>query len=283
MPLLGAHMSIAGGLHKAFERLGRLRGQALQVFLFNQRRWGIPPLSAEAIQSFRMAWRASGEIAVAAHNSYLINLASQEAALWRRSIQGFAEELRRAEALGIPFLVTHPGAHVGAGPKAGLKRFVQGLDAAMTEAACSGVRVLIETTAGQGSSLGGSFQEIAWILEHSDYGSGLGVCFDTCHVFAAGYDLRGSENYEATMELFHTTIGLERIAWFHLNDSRGDLGSRVDRHAHIGKGRIGREGFRALLRDPRFRGHPMVLETPKGKDLREDRRNLRVLRRLLSA
>lgn len=283
MPLLGAHMSIAGGLHRAFERLEKVKGEALQIFLFNQRRWLLPPLTQEAVAGFRAAWAISGQIPVAAHDSYLFNLASPDPALWRRSIEGLAEELRRAEILGIPVLVAHPGSHVGAGSMAGLERFVQGLDRAIEEAGCTGVRVLIETTAGQGSSLGGSFEEIRFVLERSRHSAGLGVCFDTCHVFAAGYDLRDEETYMATMELFHRTVGLERIAWFHLNDSQGGLGSRLDRHAHIGKGAIGKEGFRALLNDSRFLNHPMVLETPKGYDLREDRRNLRVLRSLLNA
>lgn len=282
MPLLGAHMSISGGLHLAFQRLRKVKGEALQIFLSNQRRWTAPNLSEQAVEEFRRAWERAGWIPVAAHDSYLINLASPDPHLWMRSIQAFARELRRAEALGVSFLVAHPGAHLGTGPDKGLKRFVEGLDAAMEEACCERVRVLLETTAGQGTSLGGSFEEIGWILSHSHYGPRLGVCFDTCHVFASGWDLRSQAGYAATMEAFHRVVGLERIAWFHLNDSKMELGSRVDRHTHIGRGLIGLEGFKSLLMDPRFQNHPMTIETPKGKDLRQDKRNLAALRLLLS-
>jgi deoxyribonuclease-4 len=276
-------MSVSGGLHKAFERLGRVKGQALQIFLLNQRRWVAPELTGQAVSEFRRAWERAGWIPVAAHDSYLINLASPDPALWVKSLQSLAAELRRARALGIPFLVVHPGAHVGAGAEAGLRRFVHGLDAAMEEASAEGVRVLVETTAGQGTALGGSFEEIGWILAHSRHGHRLGVCFDTCHVFASGWDLRTEDSYMTTMEALDRIVGLGRVAWFHLNDSKTELGSRVDRHAHIGQGRIGLGGFKALLRDPRFQDHPMVLETPKGPDLREDKRNLARLRCLLTA
>lgn len=283
MPFLGAHMSISGGLPRAFQRLEELKGEALQIFLSNQRRWALPALSREMRDEFLKAWHRAGRIFLAAHDSYLVNLASPDSCLWRKSIRSFARELRMAETLGIQFLVTHPGAHLGAGVQAGLRRFVQGLDAAMEEACCLQVRVLVETTAGQGTSLGATFEEIGWILANSRYGHRLGVCFDTCHVFASGQDLRDEAAYSATMEAFHSIVGLERIAWFHLNDSRGQLGSRLDRHAHIGQGNIGLQGFRNLLRDPRFQNHPMVLETPKGKDLQEDKRNLARLRLLLNA
>lgn len=283
MPLLGAHMSISGGLPKAFERLRKLRGEALQIFLFNQRRWTIPALTEECLREFHEAWERTGRIPVAAHDSYLVNLATPEPSLWRKSLETFALELRMAEALGISSLVAHPGAHVGAGVEAGLRRFVEGLDAAMEESSTEGVRVLLETTSGQGTSLGASFQEIGWILDRSKYGSRLGVCFDTCHVFASGWDLRDEAGYALAMETFQREVGLERIAWFHLNDSKTQLGSRVDRHTHIGRGQIGLKGFRNLLKDPRFQNHPMIIETPKGKDFREDKRNLTALRSLLSA
>ncbi|MEJ5376891.1 MAG: deoxyribonuclease IV [bacterium] len=283
MALLGAHVSISGGLSKAFQRLERLNGKAMQIFLFNQRQWSLPALSEKSLEDFRQAWEKAGHIPVAVHDRYLVNLASWEQGLWRRSIKALVLEIQMAQALGIEFLVAHPGFHVGKGVEAGLRRFVKGLDAALEEADPGQVQVLIETTSGQGSSLGSTFEEIAWILARSRYGSRLGVCFDTCHVFASGWDLRDEESYAATMEAFQGTVGLERIAWFHLNDSAAPLGSRLDRHAHIGLGHIGLEGFRALLGDARFRNHPMVIETPKGKDLQEDQMNLTTLRSFLSA
>jgi deoxyribonuclease-4 len=283
MPLLGAHMSIAGGLHLAFARIREVRGEALQIFLRNERRWETRPLTPEAVASFRRSHEESGKLPVAAHDSYLINLAAPEPAGRDRSIDAFAEELGRGEILGISFLIAHPGSHVGQGAEAGLKRFVQGLDRAIAASSTASIAVLLETTAGQGTNLGSSFEEIAFILARSRYGRRLGVCFDTCHCFAAGYDLRTPETYEETMRRFHKVIGLDRLKYFHLNDSKGELGSRLDRHEHIGKGKIGLPGFELLLKDARFRDHPMVLETPKGKDLKEDKKNLRVLRSLLVA
>ena len=276
-------MSIAGGLHQAFERLRKVRGEALQIFLFNQRQWRVPELTQDQVSRFLRAWEEGGFVPVAAHDSYLINLASPDDELRNRSIEAFAEELRRCKLLGIRYLVAHPGAHCGMGREAGIERFVLGLDKAMEMAEGEGVRVLIETTAGQGTSLGGSLGEISAILRGSRFGELLGVCIDTCHLFAAGFDLGKRDGYNATIDALQETIGLHRILWFHLNDSKGELGSRIDRHAHIGKGKMGLEAFRHLLNDPRFKDHPMVLETPKGKDLKEDRRNLRVLRSLLNA
>jgi deoxyribonuclease-4 len=280
IPRLGAHMSIAGGLHLAFGRLSQVEGEALQVFLRNERRWQTAPLTEEAVARFREAHEETGRLPIAAHDSYLINLAAPDPLLQERSMAAFADELERAEALGIPFLVTHPGSHLGQGVEAGLERFVQGMDRAIALSRTSSVLVLIETTAGQGTNLGSTFEEIAFILGRSHNGDRLGVCLDTCHCFASGYDLRTPEVYEETVRLFERTVGLERLKFVHLNDSRGDLGSRLDRHEHIGKGKIGLAGFQLLLNDLRFREHPMVLETPKGKDLKEDKRNLKVLRSL---
>jgi deoxyribonuclease-4 len=281
MPLLGAHMSIAGGLHLAFARIREVKGEALQIFLRNERRWEMRPLSREAVSRFRRAHEESGNLPVAAHDSYLINLAALDPVVRNRSINAFAEELRRGERLGISFLVTHPGSHLGQGVEAGLERFVWGMDRAISASSTSSIAVLIETTAGQGTNLGATFEQIASILGRSRHGHRLGVCFDTCHCFAAGYDLRTPEAYEETMRRFHNVIGLERLKYLHLNDSKGELGSRLDRHEHIGKGKIGLAGFELLLKDARFRDHPMVLETPKGKNLTEDRKNLKVLRSLL--
>lgn len=281
MPLLGAHMSIAGGLHLAVERLRRVGGEVLQIFAKNQRQWKGPDLDVEAIARFQRAWMEAGRFPVAVHDTYLVNLASPDETVQQRSIEAFADELQRTARLSIPYLVAHPGAHVKGSLEAGLSRFIHNLDRAIDLSQTGEVMVLIENTAGQGTQLGSQFEEIAHVLQTSRYGSRLGVCFDTCHGFAAGYDLRTAATYRATFARFHQTIGLQNLRFFHLNDSRKDLGSRVDRHEHIGKGRIGLEGFRYLLNDPRFRNHPMVLETPKERGIEKDVENLQVLKGLL--
>ena len=276
-------MSIAGGLHLAFTRIRKVKGEALQIFQSNQRQWKTPPLTAEMIENFRLQWQKNRSIVVAAHDSYLINLAAPDQITVEKSVTAFADELVRAAVLEIPFLITHPGSHRGQGVEAGLESFVHNLDSAITLSKTSTVSVLIETTAGQGTNLGSKFEEIGFILRESRYRDRLGVCFDTSHAFAAGYDFRTPETYAETFSLFDQIIGLQRLKFFHLNDSKRLLGSRVDRHEHIGKGEIGLKGFRLLLNDPRFQNHPMVLETPKGKDLKEDRRNLKVLSSLITA
>lgn len=283
MPLLGAHMSIAGGLYKAFERLKQIRGEALQIFLYNQRQWDPPVLKESDIEMFRAAWEKAGPIPVAAHNSYLINLASPDTKVREMSIWAFSEELRRAYRLGIKYLIAHPGNHCGLGIRTGLERFVLGLDEAISKAEPEGLMVLLETTSGQGTSLGGSPEEIQFILERSNFSKMLGVCLDTCHLFAAGWNFADEQGYASAMDAMDRAFGLKHVKWLHLNDSKTELGSRVDRHQHIGKGHIGINGFRLLLNDERFRSHPMVLETPKGKNLKDDCRNLKVLRRLLTS
>ena len=282
MPLLGAHMSIEGGLHQAFARIGQVKGESLQIFSKNQRQWHVPPLQASEIKLFNEAWSKWGMGPVAVHDSYLINLANPDDKKAGRAVSAFAEEIRRAGQLGIPHLIMHPGSHVGGGLEKGLAQLTANLDRAFAQADdAPSVMVLLETTAGQGTGLGASFEELAHIISHSKYSDRLGVCFDTCHVFAAGYDIGTREGYTKTFAEFDTIIGLKRLKFFHLNDSKKGLGSKVDRHAHIGKGEIGLEGFRLLMNDPRFSNHPMVLETPKEKDLKEDIENLRVLRGLV--
>lgn len=283
MPLLGAHESVAGGLHLAFARIASVGGEALQIFTRNQRQWLAPPLTAEEVALFRRHWKEAGGLPVASHASYLINLGGGRPAQAERSVRAFAAELERCDSLGIPWAVIHPGSHGGAGIEAGLANVVRNLDRVFELAGKgSAVTVLLETTAGQGTGLGSRFAELAWIIGRTRFPERLGVCFDTCHVFAAGYDLRTDAAYAATMAEFDRTVGLERLRFFHLNDCRKDLGSRVDRHEHIGRGLIGLEGFRLLLNDRRFAAHPMTLETPKGDDLAEDRENLRLLRSLLA-
>jgi deoxyribonuclease IV len=282
VPLLGAHMSIAGGLHLAFTRIQEVQGESLQIFLSNQRQWRTVPLTSQMVEDFRQQWKENGYMPVAAHDSYLINLAAPDPTTLEKSVAAFADELERAAALEIPFLITHPGSHRGAGVEAGLERFVENMDRAITRSKTSTVMVLIENTAGQGTNLGSTFEEISFIISKSRYGEGLGVCFDTSHAFAAGYDIRTRVTYEDTLSRFDQIVGLEKLKFFHINDSKRPLGSRVDRHEHIGKGKIGLAGFRLLLNDPRFQHHPMVLETPKGKELEEDKANLRVLRSLIA-
>jgi deoxyribonuclease-4 len=274
-------MSVSGGVHLAFERLAIVEGEALQIFTANQRQWQVKKPGPEEAELFKEARKAAGSPPVASHDSYLINLASPKAETENKSLGALAEELRRCAALEIEYLIMHPGSHLGEGIEAGIERFTANLDRAV-EAADSGgqVMILLEITAGQGTNLGSSFAELAGIIAQSRYPLGLGVCFDTCHAFAAGYDLRTPETYQRTMAEFDAEIGLDRLRFFHLNDATKELGSRVDRHAHIGQGRIGTAGFRNLVNDPRFAEHPMVLETPKSADLHEDRENLAVLRGL---
>ena len=282
MPRFGAHMSVSGGLALAFDRLAEVDGEALQIFTANQRQWLPKVPGAAEVAAFKARWARSPGVPVASHDSYLINLASPREETAAKSIQAFAAELQRCAALAIPYLTMHPGSHLGQGIEAGLARFTGNLDLALTQADTGQqVMVLLETTAGQGTNLGAGFEELAAIIAASRYPERLGVCYDTCHTFAAGYDLLSPEAYRKTMAEFDRVIGLERLKFFHLNDAIKGLGSRIDRHTHIGQGAIGLEGFRNLVNDPRFADHPMVLETPKSDDLHEDRENLEILKGLL--
>jgi len=273
-------MSIAGGLHMAFEHIQAVNGTALQIFTRNQRQWKIVPLAEYDIQLFGVAWEQWGNYPIAAHDSYLINLASPKDEQIDRSRLSFAEELRRIEALNVPYLVTHPGSHLGEGVDAGIERYVTNLDRAIEASGTEKAMVLLETTAGQGTNLGSTFEELAAIIAQSRHPHRLGVCYDTCHTFAAGYDIRTPETYAATFASFEKTIGLDRLKFFHMNDTKNEFDSRKDRHEHIGKGAIGLDGFRNLMQDTRFADIPKVLETPKDKDLKDDVRNLKILRKL---
>jgi deoxyribonuclease-4 len=281
-PRLGAHMSIAGGLPEAVRRARAVEATALQVFVKSANQWRARPFAEGEVEAFRAAVREAGlGEHLTAHSSYLINLASPDAILWERSLQAFVEELRRCTALGIGLLILHPGSHMGAGAEAGLERLTRALDRALDASGTEGTRVLLEITAGQGRCLGGSFEEIATVLDGVRERERVGACFDTCHALAAGYEFRDADSYAQTFARLDATIGLSRLRAFHLNDSRGALGSRLDRHAAIGRGEVGLEPFRLLLNDRRFRGLPMVIETEKGEDLAEDRENLAVLRSLV--
>lgn len=277
---LGAHESIAGGVHRAFDRAQSVDCDAVQIFVRPNRSWAVPPLTEEGIAFFRARAAETGIRPVVAHASYLLNLASPKDDLWHRSIDTLIIELERCDALGVRWLVLHPGAHVGTGEKAGLTRMAQALGDVHSATPGLRARILLETTAGQGTRLGHRFEHLAWLLDHTVEGERLGICLDTCHVFAAGYELRTPKGYAATIETFDHTIGLGRLKAVHLNDSKGELGSRKDRHEHIGHGHIGIAGFRQILNDPRMGRLPGLLETPKSEDLHEDRRNLSVLRTL---
>ncbi|MCI0407240.1 MAG: deoxyribonuclease IV [Acidobacteria bacterium] len=279
--LLGAHMSIAGGIDLAPIRGKEIGCQTIQLFTKSSNQWRARPLLPDEIERYQANLRAAEIAPAVAHDSYLINLASTDPELHRKSMAAFLEELERAEALGIPYLVTHPGAHMGAGDESGLRQVVNSLRELLKQTKGYRVQVVIETTAGQGTSLGYRFEQIAALLDQIGLPERTGVCLDTCHVFAAGYDIRTPEGYANVLGAFDTVVGISHLRVIHLNDSKKELGCRVDRHEHIGKGAIGLEAFRCVLTDPRLRGVPMILETPKDDDfVVADRRNLATLRRL---
>ncbi len=237
--------------------------------------WSGKPYSAGEVARFR-----ERTVPVFAHSTYLINLAATNPVFLRRSIASLVDEVKRAAQLGVPFIVMHPGSHMGAGEEAGLRRVAQSLDAVFAKTSKLPVQIALETTAGQGTNLGYRLEHLAEIFSSVKQPDRLAVCVDTCHVFAAGYDIRTAAGYRKLVRELDRLIGCERVAAFHLNDSKTPLGSRVDRHEHIGKGHIGLAGFQHVLRDRRWRGVPMVLETPKSDDLHEDVENLRILREL---
>jgi deoxyribonuclease-4 len=282
-PLLGAHMSIAGGVGNALIDGKKVECDAIQIFTKSSRQWTAKPYSKEEIAQFHANRKETGITSIVAHDSYLLNLGSPDAGLRKRSIAAFIDELERCEVLGVSNLIAHPGAHVGAGELAGIKAIAKSLDE--VHKACPGfkAKVTLEITAGQGSNLGYRFEQIGEIIDATKASDRLRVCFDTEHAFAAGYDIRTKEGYERTFSEFDEAIGLDRLAAFHLNDSKKEFHSRVDRHEHIGKGFIGVVAFRMLMNDKRFWGLPMCLETPKGPDLKEDRENLALLRSLLES
>ncbi len=276
--LLGAHVSVAGGLEKAFAR-GLASGcAALQIFTKNANRWQVKPITDTEAAAFGQAWLASGIGPVMAHDAYLINLASPKDDVWEKSKNALRDELVRCAQLGITNLVMHPGAHLGTGVEVGLARIRTAFREILPDSPPE-VRLLLENTAGQGSYFGGDFAHLGALLEAFD-GNRFGVCFDTCHAHAAGYDLATAEGYAQTMAEFDRLVGLEQIKAFHLNDSLKPCGCKVDRHAHIGQGTIGRDGFACLMQDQRFVEIPMVLETPKGDQDEMDSVNLALLREL---
>lgn len=280
-PLLGAHMSIDGGIHTAFERGMRVGCTTMQVFVKNNNQWSARPLSGTDIASYKTAEAKATIAPVVAHAAYLINLCSTNRSVLARSRAALVDELQRCEVLGIKALIVHPGSHGGAGEEAGIQRIAESLN--ICHERTKGLRVFtaLETTAGQGTAVGYRFEHLRAILDLVENPARMRVCIDTCHLFAAGYPIHTESGWTSTMEEFAATIGVERLVAVHTNDSKKELGSRVDRHEHIGKGRIGRTCFRMLMNDPRLHSIPKILETPKGEDMREDRRNLRYLRLLV--
>jgi deoxyribonuclease-4 len=278
--LIGAHLSTRGGLHTAFERAAIIGADSAALFAKNSNQWKGKELTPDACALF--AEKRSLQ-PVLTHASYLINLATTNPEFHRKSLAAMADELDRAERLGIHAVVLHPGAHLSAGVAAGIDQIARSFDQIHATLPEHKVVTLLETAAGQGSCLGCTFEELGRIISLVDDKSRLGICIDTCHVFAAGYEIRTPEGYEAMVEEIETHVGIDNVGAFHLNDSKRPLGSRVDRHQHIGDGEIGLEAFRMLLNDSRFDGIPKLIETPKNEDHSWDIRNLRTLRSLLSS
>jgi deoxyribonuclease-4 len=281
--MLGAHMSIQGGLDLALQRGQDAGCDAIQIFSKSSNQWRAKPLQAEEIARFKKKRDETGVTPAMIHSSYLINLCTPKDEDWHKSIDAFYIEMERAEALEIPYLVLHPGAHLQSGEEAGIARAAQALNKLHERAEGFQMKILIELTAGQGTCIGHRFSHVGGILEQVKEDSRVGICFDTCHVFAAGYDFRTREGYEETMALFDKEIGLSRLCAFHINDCKKELGCRVDRHDHIGQGKMGLAPFSHLMNDARFAGLPMILETPKGADCEEDKVNLATLRGLIHA
>ncbi|HET7695864.1 MAG TPA: deoxyribonuclease IV [Vicinamibacterales bacterium] len=290
MPRLGAHLSIAGGLPRAVDRAEASGCTALQIFTKSAGQWRARALPPDEIALFKRRVRQTGIKPVVAHNSYLINLAAADPALRARSIESLCDELDRAEALGLDGLVMHPGAFTSGTEAEGLRLIADGLARILDARPDARTRILLEHTAGQGTNLGHRFEHLAEIIERLHGSRRIGVCLDTCHLIAAGYDITSAAGYDETFRQFGRIVGLARLKAFHLNDSKKPCGSRVDRHEHIGKGCLGLDPFRRILNDPRFAKLPMLLETPKvdtaatrrASDVDPlDRMNLDALRRLL--
>ncbi len=281
-PRLGAHMSIAGGPANALTRGHSIGCDTIQMFTRNANQWRAKPLEEADIAAFVSARASTGIEPVVAHSSYLINLGTADDDLWARSQAALLDELERCAALGIDRYVLHPGAYTDSDEASGLMRVAEALTVAFDAPASGTVRVLLETTAGQGTSLGASFEQLAWLLDHLAAPERTGICFDTAHAFAAGYDLRTPEAYASTWRHFSAVIGLQHLGCIHLNDSKRPLGSRVDRHEQLGQGSIGVDAFRQLMNDSALRHVPMILETPKGEEMLEDVQNLALLRSLLT-
>jgi deoxyribonuclease IV len=284
MPILGSHLSIAGGYYKAVEAAHAVGCDCVQLFTKNNNQWRAKPISPEEVSQFRDALASKKISHPLSHASYLINMASPDIELWQKSVEAMVVELQRADQLGIPYVVVHPGSHTTGTEEEGIALIVKALDEIAAQTKNLAAIPLLENVAGQGSNLGWKFEQLGAMLDGVKDKSRLGVCFDTCHAFAAGYPLGTPEDYKSTWKQFDSAVGIELIKAFHLNDSKRELGSRVDRHEHIGEGEMGLEPFRLLLANKRFRKVPMYLETAKEKNAAGeewDAVNLRVLRGLV--
>ena len=283
MSILGAHMSITGGYFRAVEAAASEGCDCVQIFTKNNNQWRAKPLVNEDIERFSETLTRLGITHPISHDSYLINLASPEAILWKKSVDALVVELDRASRLQIPYVVAHPGAYTSSSEAAGIKQIARGIDEVHRQTKKLSAEILLETTAGQGSNLGWQFEQLGAILEKVKNPDIVGICFDTCHVFAAGYAMEAEKEYRATMQKLDRAVGLKKVLAFHLNDSKTPLGSRVDRHENIGKGHLGLAPFRHLVNDRRFKKIPMYLETPKGPrgNSTWDKANLRALRKLI--
>ncbi len=277
--LLGAHISIAGGIDQAIYRGESIGCTAIQIFTKSNRQWFGKPLTQENINAFKQAWKQSNIQSVITHASYLINLGSSNPETVSKSAKALSDELKRCDQLGIPYLVLHPGSHGQNSEEHALQQVAQQLDEVF-KATPGKTTILLETMAGQGTNLCHRFEQIASIYQSSNYKDRLGVCLDTCHIFAAGYDLRTALSYKSVLKEFDTVLGLDLLKAIHINDSKKTLGSRADRHEHIGKGTIGLDAFRLLFHDNRLAHIPKILETPK-ESLEDDVRNMAVIKKLL--
>jgi len=281
MQLLGAHTSTSGGVSKSVDLAGSLGFTAMQIFTKNNNRWFQKPLEEREIEAFKSKLKNSKINFVVSHDSYLINLCATNKEILKKSRVAMLDELERCELLGIPHLNFHPGSHLGAGEEDGIKLIAESMNIVHDKTKGYKVSSMLETTAGQGTAIGYRFDQLQQIIELVEQKERMTVCIDTAHVFAAGYDIKNSKNFKKVIKEFDEIIGLERLKCFHFNDSKKELGSRVDRHEHIGKGFIGKEGFANIMNDKKLQKIPKILETPKGKDQKEDLVNLKVLKNLI--
>jgi deoxyribonuclease IV len=279
--LLGSHMSIAGGVHRAVERAASIGCTTMQMFVKNNNQWLGKALAAEDITTYKTLLRESRIGPVVVHDTYLINLCATDTTILQKSRTALKDELDRCEALDVEYLNFHPGSHMGAGETDGIQRIAESLNLIHELTAGYRVKSVLETTAGQGTAIGYRFEHLRAIMDRVEQQERMAVCVDTCHIFAAGYDIVTERGYEQTFLDFDSIIGLQRLVAFHVNDAKRELGSRIDRHEHIGKGTIGKPGFRLLMNDDRFRNIPKILETPKGPEMKEDVHNMKVLKSLV--
>lgn len=280
--LLGAHTSISGGVSRAVDLADKLGFTAMQIFTKNNNRWFQQKLDEKEISSFKSKLKKSNVKFVVSHDSYLINLCAKNKTILEKSRKAFLDELERCELLGITYLNFHPGAHLGAGERDGIKRIAESLNIAHEKTKGYSVSSMLETTAGQGTAIGYRFEQLREIINQVEDKDRMTVCIDTAHIFTAGYNIKESKSYKKVIKEFDDIVGLERLKCFHMNDSKKELGSRVDRHEHIGKGFIGREGFANIMNDKKLLEIPKILETPKGKEQLEDLENLSVLKGLIN-